>query len=30
MGGYVVINTNEKLIVSKARKEALLDKLGLK
>ena len=29
-GGYVVINTNEKLAVSKARKEALMEKLGLK
>ncbi len=29
-GGYVVINTNEKLMVSKARKEVLLEKLGLK
>jgi len=29
-GGYVVMNTNEKLMVSKARKEALLEKLGLK
>jgi two-component system LytT family response regulator len=29
-GGYVVINTNEKLMVSKARKETLLQRLGLK
>jgi two-component system LytT family response regulator len=29
-GGYVVMNTNEKLMVSKARKEVLLEKLGLK
>jgi two-component system LytT family response regulator len=29
-GGYVVINTKEKLMVSKARKEALLQHLGLK
>jgi two-component system, LytTR family, response regulator len=29
-GGYVVMNTNEKLMVSKARKEALLQRLGLK
>lgn len=29
-GGYVVMNTNEKLMVSKARKDALLQKLGLK
>lgn len=29
-GGYVVLNTNEKLMVSKARKEALLQRLGLK
>jgi two-component system LytT family response regulator len=29
-GGYVVMNTGEKLIVSKARKDALLEKLGLK
>ena len=29
-GGYVVMNTNEKLVVSKARKDALLEKLGLK
>lgn len=29
-GGYVVISTKEKLIVSKARKEALLLQLGLK
>jgi len=29
-GGFVVINTNEKLMVSKARKEALLQQLGLK
>jgi two-component system LytT family response regulator len=29
-GGYVVINTNEKLMVSKARKEVLLERLGLK
>jgi two-component system LytT family response regulator len=29
-GGYVVMNTNEKLMVSKARKEALLERLGLK
>ena len=29
-GGYVVMNTGEKLVVSKARKEALLQKLGLK
>lgn len=29
-GGYVVMNTNEKLMVSKARREALLERLGLK
>jgi two-component system LytT family response regulator len=29
-GGYVVMNTNEKLMVSKARRETLLEKLGLK
>ena len=29
-GGYVVMNTNEKLMVSKARKDALLTRLGLK
>jgi two-component system LytT family response regulator len=29
-GGFVVMNTNEKLAVSKARKEALLQRLGLK
>ncbi|NNV55373.1 LytR/AlgR family response regulator transcription factor [Limnovirga soli] len=29
-GGYVVMNTNEKLMVSKARKEVLLQRLGLK
>lgn len=29
-GGFVVINTKEKLMVSKARKEALLQQLGLK
>ncbi|MBS1746256.1 MAG: LytTR family transcriptional regulator [Bacteroidetes bacterium] len=29
-GGYIVMNTGEKLIVSKARKESLLEKLGLK
>jgi len=29
-GGYVVMNTGEKLIVSKARKDNLLEKLGLK
>ena len=29
-GGYVVMNTNNKLMVSKARKEALLQRLGLK
>ena len=29
-GGYVVLNTEEKLMVSKARKEALLQRLGLK
>jgi two-component system LytT family response regulator len=29
-GGYVVMNNNEKLMVSKARKEALLQRLGLK
>jgi two-component system, LytTR family, response regulator len=29
-GGYVIMNTNEKLMVSKARKEVLLQKLGLK
>jgi len=29
-GGYVVLNTGEKLIVSKARKDNLLEKLGLK
>jgi two-component system LytT family response regulator len=29
-GGYVVMNTGEKLIVSKARKDVLLEKLGLK
>lgn len=29
-GGYIIMNTGEKLIVSKARKESLLEKLGLK
>ena len=29
-GGYVVMTTNEKLMVSKARKDALLSRLGLK
>ena len=29
-GGYVVMNTNEKLMVSKARKDVLLQRLGLK
>ncbi|HYJ64083.1 MAG TPA: LytTR family DNA-binding domain-containing protein [Parafilimonas sp.] len=29
-GGYLVMNTGEKLIVSKARKDNLLEKLGLK
>ena len=29
-GGYVVMNTQEKLVVSKARKEVLLKKMGLK
>jgi len=29
-GGYVVMNTNDKLMVSKARKEVLLERLGLK
>jgi two-component system LytT family response regulator len=29
-GGYVIMNTNEKLMVSKARKEKLMQKLGLK
>ena len=29
-GGYVVMNTNEKLMVSKSRKETVLEKLGLK
>ena len=29
-GGYVVMNTDEKLMVSKARKDALLERLGLK
>jgi len=29
-GGYVVMNTGEKLMVSKARKEMLMEKLGLK
>ena len=29
-GGYVVMNTNERLMVSKARKEVLLQHLGLK
>jgi len=29
-GGYVVLNTNEKLMVSKARKEFLLQRLGLR
>jgi two-component system LytT family response regulator len=29
-GGYVVMNTNEKLMVSKSRKEAVMEKLGLK
>ena len=29
-GGYVVMHNNEKLVVSKARKEALLNRLGLK
>lgn len=29
-GGYVVMTTNEKLMVSKARKEVLLERLGLK
>ena len=28
--GYEVMNTNEKLMVSKARKEVLLERLGLK
>ncbi len=30
IGGYVVMNTSEKLMVSKARKEVLLERLGLK
>ena len=29
-GGYVILNNNEKLMVSKARKEHLLQKLGLR
>jgi two-component system, LytTR family, response regulator len=29
-GGYVVMNTNDKLTVSKARKEGLLERMGLK
>jgi two-component system LytT family response regulator len=29
-GGYLVMNTNEKLMVSKSRKDAVLEKLGLK
>jgi len=29
-GGYVVMNTRDKLMVSKARKDVLLEKLGLK
>jgi two-component system, LytTR family, response regulator len=29
-GGYVVLNNGEKLIISKAKKDALLEKLGLK
>lgn len=29
-GGYVVMNSSEKLMVSKARKEVLLERLGLK
>ena len=29
-GGYVIMNTNEKLIVSKAKKERLMQRLGLK
>jgi len=29
-GGYVVMNTHEKLMVSKARKDVLLERLGLK
>jgi two-component system LytT family response regulator len=29
-GGYVVMNTGEKLVVSKARKDKLLERLGLK
>jgi two-component system LytT family response regulator len=29
-GGYVVMNTKEKLMVSKARKEAMLERFGLK
>jgi two-component system LytT family response regulator len=29
-GGYVVMNTNEKLMVSKSRKDAVLSRLGLK
>jgi len=29
-GGYVIMKTNEKLMVSKARKDALLNRLGLK
>ena len=29
-GGYVVMNTHEKLMVSKARKEVLLERMGLK
>jgi len=29
-GGYVVMNTNERLMVSKARKDVLLQRLGLK
>ena len=29
-GGYVIMNTNEKLMVSKAKKEKLMQRLGLK
>ena len=29
-GGYVVLNSGEKLMVSKAKKDALLQRLGLK
>ena len=29
-GGYVIMNTDEKLMVSKSRKETVMKKLGLK